>query len=716
MKFIFATTEHHKIPDTILSRCQEFEFRTVPPARDRGCSSRRSRTPRPSRSPKPPSLRSLERPRGAFATASPRSIRSSPRPAREDRGARRHRAARPHRARRALRQTMRSSIDQDTATILTHRRRTHPGRPGLPLLHDGAHAVSARRSRREGRPGGCGALRDSGRVLRARRARRVSSPRRTSCGALDVLTQTEDALRTSPGAEVPSRDGAPEALSASSARLVRGAPRTLRGASYQGEPPVRPLVRLGAGKAAPERPRRHAARRSPGQSRAESSRGSAEKAAERATSRRPVAHAEEGAPTPDDGPGSASPPGRSTSELDLRRSLVRTSKRRKPMLHALVSHHERAALDGDRLDADLSSTSQRVLAEQLQQQGSERASRGAGLERSRAASSVSCRDLEASTRRCEPDGAVVELARGRETPVNDAGVAATLRERAEHSRPARAPKFIDTFQGEIEERSHEHRSLSAFYRSDRLETDNEDQSDHEASQALQEKLQAPARGPLRRGAAGGGMVKVQMNGNKTVLGVSIDPEVVDKDDVEMLQDLVTAAVNEACRKVDEEAQQQLGSMAGGLSRATRSGAETIVKDYPEPVVAIDRRAQGAPWNRSQVGPAHRVPHPPARASRRRSTSLAPSSTSRRRSSPARCATTSPTRIPADTAPSTNRSRKASVRRRRAPERGGHREDPRVQGTVPRAHGEPLAAVGYRSRAAQGRRASRAARARARSKR
>lgn len=84
------------------------------------------------------------------------------------------------------------------------------------------------------------------------------------------------------------------------------------------------------------------------------------------------------------------------------------------------------------------------------------------------------------------------------------------------------------------------------------------------AQALQEKFKKQLEDLNVEAAAGGGMVKVQMNGNKTVLSVSIDPEVVDKDDVEMLQDLVTAAVNEASRKVDEEAQQQLGSMAGGL--------------------------------------------------------------------------------------------------------------------------------------------------------
>ena len=84
------------------------------------------------------------------------------------------------------------------------------------------------------------------------------------------------------------------------------------------------------------------------------------------------------------------------------------------------------------------------------------------------------------------------------------------------------------------------------------------------AQALQEKFKKQLEDLSVEATAGGGMVSVQMNGNKIVLRVTIDPEVVDRDDVEMLQDLVTAAVNEASRKVDKEAQQQLGSMAGNL--------------------------------------------------------------------------------------------------------------------------------------------------------
>jgi nucleoid-associated protein EbfC len=66
------------------------------------------------------------------------------------------------------------------------------------------------------------------------------------------------------------------------------------------------------------------------------------------------------------------------------------------------------------------------------------------------------------------------------------------------------------------------------------------------------------------GSAGGGMVKVTMNGHKELLGVVMDKEAVDPNDIEMLQDLVVAAVNEASRKVDEEMQGQVGAMTGGM--------------------------------------------------------------------------------------------------------------------------------------------------------
>lgn len=67
------------------------------------------------------------------------------------------------------------------------------------------------------------------------------------------------------------------------------------------------------------------------------------------------------------------------------------------------------------------------------------------------------------------------------------------------------------------------------------------------------------------GSAGGGMVKVVTNGRREVLSVKIDPTVVDPEDVEMLEDLVSAAVNDACSRVDEMVRSEMGRLAGGLS-------------------------------------------------------------------------------------------------------------------------------------------------------
>jgi nucleoid-associated protein EbfC len=83
-------------------------------------------------------------------------------------------------------------------------------------------------------------------------------------------------------------------------------------------------------------------------------------------------------------------------------------------------------------------------------------------------------------------------------------------------------------------------------------------------QQMQAQMQQRMSELRVEGSAGGGMVKATMNGNKELLGVTIDKEAVDPNDVEMLQDLVVAAVNEASRKVDEEMQGQLGAMTGGM--------------------------------------------------------------------------------------------------------------------------------------------------------
>lgn len=65
--------------------------------------------------------------------------------------------------------------------------------------------------------------------------------------------------------------------------------------------------------------------------------------------------------------------------------------------------------------------------------------------------------------------------------------------------------------------------------------------------------------------AGGGAVKVIVTGEKKIKEIVISPDVVDKDDVEMLQDLIIASVNEALRKSEEEASSQMGKLTGGLN-------------------------------------------------------------------------------------------------------------------------------------------------------
>lgn len=81
---------------------------------------------------------------------------------------------------------------------------------------------------------------------------------------------------------------------------------------------------------------------------------------------------------------------------------------------------------------------------------------------------------------------------------------------------------------------------------------------------IQENLQKQVDAVQVEASAGGGMVIVKMNGQKQVTQVRIDPEVFKSKDQEMLQDLILAAVNEACRRVDEELANQLKSLTGGI--------------------------------------------------------------------------------------------------------------------------------------------------------
>lgn len=90
------------------------------------------------------------------------------------------------------------------------------------------------------------------------------------------------------------------------------------------------------------------------------------------------------------------------------------------------------------------------------------------------------------------------------------------------------------------------------------------QSMMQQAQQMQERLQKQMAEMRVEATAGGGMVTVIVNGTKQLQSIAIDPEVVSKDDVEMLQDLIVAAVNDAGRKVDEQLGQSMSGLMGGL--------------------------------------------------------------------------------------------------------------------------------------------------------
>src|ERR671919_1360883 len=84
------------------------------------------------------------------------------------------------------------------------------------------------------------------------------------------------------------------------------------------------------------------------------------------------------------------------------------------------------------------------------------------------------------------------------------------------------------------------------------------------AQQMQERLQKQMADMRIEATAGGGMVTVVMNGSKQIQSLKIDPEAVSKEDVEMLQDLILAAINDAQRKADEAMSKQMQGMMGGM--------------------------------------------------------------------------------------------------------------------------------------------------------
>ncbi len=87
----------------------------------------------------------------------------------------------------------------------------------------------------------------------------------------------------------------------------------------------------------------------------------------------------------------------------------------------------------------------------------------------------------------------------------------------------------------------------------------------QAMQRQMEQMQAELEEKEITTTSGGGAVSVTVNGKKEIVSLNIDKDVVDPDDVEMLQDLVVAAVNEAMRQIDDISNAEMGKLTGGLN-------------------------------------------------------------------------------------------------------------------------------------------------------
>ncbi len=88
------------------------------------------------------------------------------------------------------------------------------------------------------------------------------------------------------------------------------------------------------------------------------------------------------------------------------------------------------------------------------------------------------------------------------------------------------------------------------------------------AQKLQEemaKIQEETEAEIVSAAAGGGAVSVELNGKKEIVSIKIDPDAVDPDDVETLEDMIMAAVNEGIKKADEMMNERMGAITGGLN-------------------------------------------------------------------------------------------------------------------------------------------------------
>ena len=87
----------------------------------------------------------------------------------------------------------------------------------------------------------------------------------------------------------------------------------------------------------------------------------------------------------------------------------------------------------------------------------------------------------------------------------------------------------------------------------------------QAMQGMMEKTQEEIEAKVVEASAGGGAVSVKVSGKKELLEVNLKPEVVDPDDIEMLQDLIIAAVNEGFRQINEISENEMAKITGGLN-------------------------------------------------------------------------------------------------------------------------------------------------------
>ena len=417
VKFMFATTEHHKIPDTILSRCQEFEFRTVAPTEIAAQLQMIAQAE---------SIEISEAALRTLARSAAGSLRDGISALDQIIAATGNKIEEQDVTellglieRDVLRQTTRALIEQDTAALL--------------LIVDDLSKNG--RDYRYFTTAMMGYLRD---VLVAKVAPDASElmelPGETSelqalaeefseedlLRNLDVLTQTETALRTSPEPRFhlemallklsQLRRLAPfEELLERFEALVSGkTPKPPSGSAAQGGKPVsKPKVKTAP--ATPTAPLETL-----------SSKWTAEVL--------PIGGNTEPAP----------PTQISADDSDFFGRLVEQLKASKPMLHALVSHNETARLDGDRLTLSYR-PAQKVLAEQLQEKAVKEL-----LEEQ--ASNLLGRKLSVTVELTREAEQADEVAPG-EPPEEDGG-SRTLRERADRDPLVR--QFIDTFQGEIE--------------------------------------------------------------------------------------------------------------------------------------------------------------------------------------------------------------------------------------------------------------------------